>query len=309
MTIQQLEYIVALDTFRHFVKAAEHCNVTQPTLTMMVKKLEDETGVILFDRHSKPLKPTQAGESILLRARSILSEIHSLKQFVNNETESLEGEFTLGVIPTLAPYLLPAFLPEFVKSHPKTKLIIHEMQTDQIISSIYNETMDMGLVVTPLEEKNLKETVLFYEPFLLYLPPDHFFQKKANVKLSDIQLQDMLLLEEGHCFREQALALCKNRKHHARNGFDYESGSLETIKGLVDNGLGYTLVPELSVINKRKADNVKRFLEPQPVREVSIITGSSFTRYALLEHLQDCIQKSIPPSFRKISRYKRVQWR
>lgn len=309
MTFQQLEYIIALDNYRHFVTAAEKCFVSQPNLSMQVKKLEEEIGVKIFDRDQKPLVPTRTGEQILLKARQILREVDHLKAYVSKEKESTKGEFTLGIIPTLAPYLLPVFLPGFIKSHPDTRLIIRELQTEEIIRRLQQGTLDIGLAVTPLDEKSIREVALFHEPFLLYLPESHPLLASDRLDPEELNREDLLLLGEGHCFRDQALSLCKGRDPVSEAGFAYESGSVEALMGLVRQGVGYTLVPEMSVGEKADPKHVRRFQAPEPVREVSIVVHQSFSREALLEELRDSIQSSVPDSFRKMQHYMRVKWR
>jgi len=170
MTLQQLEYVIALDNYRHFVTAAQKCFVTQPTLTMQVKKLEDEIGIKIFNRSKKPLTPTKAGEQLIAKAREILRDVTELKDLVSNEKESMAGTFRLGIIPTLAPFLMPLFLPYFRKHYPEVKLIIRELQTLDIIKELKTDTLDIGLVVTPLDENSLKEIPIFYEPFVFTIP-------------------------------------------------------------------------------------------------------------------------------------------
>ena len=308
MTLQQLEYIVALDNFRHFVKAAEYCFVTQPTLTMQVQKLEEEMGMKIFDRSRKPLKPTLAGEQVLIKARQIVREVEQLKALVHDEVELMEGTFTLGVIPTLSPYLVPLFIAEFTRANPKTHLRIKEMQTADIIHHLKQGTIDLGLLVTPLEERVIREVPIFYEPFLLYLPEGHALQGEIKIIADDLDPQEVLVLEEGHCFREQALAVCSSRGEGMPLGFEYQSGSIEALKALVDRGIGYTLVPELSVINDLGSSQIRRFFE-EPVREVSIVVHNSFTKEALLERLRDKIQDAVPEDFTKKKKYVRVKWR
>lgn len=294
MTLQQLEYIVSLDEYRHYVTAAEHCFVSQPNLTMQVKKLEDEIGVRIFDRDKKPLQPTEIGKEVIIRARQILRESKQLKEFVNHEKESMEGEFTIGIIPTLAPYLLPQFLPLFMKENPSVHLKIQELQTSQIISQLENGTIDIGFLVTPLNESAIKEIPVFYEPFLLYLPENHRFLNEKLMLAEDLDPSEVLVLEEGHCFREQALAICKEAKYGSSIGFDYQSGSIEALKSLVQNGVGYTLVPELSVRDDLDSVHVRRFTNPEPVREVSIVVHSSYIKESVINRLKDTIQKVIP---------------
>lgn len=294
MTLQQFEYIVALDEYRHYVTAAEHCYVSQPNLTMQVKKLEEEIGVRIFDRDKKPLQPTVIGKEIISRARQILRESKQLKEFVNHEKESLEGEFTIGIIPTLAPYLLPHFLPAFIKENPKIHLKIRELQTSQIISQLENGIIDIGLLVTPLKETSIREIPIFYEAFLLYLPENHRLLQEKLMLADDLDPSDVLVLDEGHCFREQALAICKGAKHGSAIGFEYQSGSIEALKSLVQNGVGYTLVPELSVTKEEDQIHVRRFSNPEPVREVSIVVHSSYIKESVIDRLKETIQKVIP---------------
>lgn len=309
MTLQQLEYIIALDTYQHFVTAAEKCNVTQPTLSMQVQKLEEEIGVRIFDRSKKPLRTTQMGSQILLKARQILREVHQLKDLVSGETESIDGEFTLGIIPTIAPFLLPLFLPQFIKEHPNTFLKIKEMQTEEIIQALHKGTIDMGILATPLEEKNIREVILFNEPFLLYLPKEHELSQKEKIHVNDLKFDEILVLEKGHCFREQALALCSYLQKNQDRGFEYESGSIGALKGLVEQGIGYTLVPELSIYKELGVQHIKRFETPEPVREISLVVHNSFSKEALIEKLHEKITNSLPIGIKKTKRFMRVRWR
>jgi len=309
MTLTQLEYIVALDNFRHFVAAAERCNVSQPNLTTQVKKLEKEIGVKIFDRDRKPLQPTVAGNLILLKARKILKEVSELKEFVLTEKESLEGEFTLGVIPTISPYLLPLFLPEFVKSNPQTKLIIREMETAEIIHELQRGTLDIGLLATRLEEKTIREIPLFYEPFLLYLPENHPFIKRSHIIPAMLDANQILVLDEGHCFREQTLAICNNKFAKNNFGFEFQSGSIESLTRLVDKGVGYTLVPEMAVMGMEKSKFLRRFDTPEPVREISLVVTKNFTKNVLIHAIRKSILLSIPERFQKEDQYKMLNWK
>lgn len=306
MTLTQLEYIIALDNFRHFVTAAESCNVSQPNLTTQVKKLEDEIGVKIFDRDAKPLQPTTVGSLIILKTRKILKEVSELKEFVLTEKESLEGEFTLGVIPTISPYLLPLFLPEFVKSNPQTKLKIREMQTSEIIQGLQRGTLDIGLLATPLEEKSILETPLFYEPFLLYLPTDHPFLKRTHIIPAMLDTNQILVLDEGHCFREQTLSICNKRGNSNNFGFEFQSGSIESLTRLVDKGVGYTLVPEMAMIGKDDNKNLRKFDAPEPVREISLVVTKNFTKNVLVQAIRKSILLSIPERFQKGDLYRVV---
>lgn len=305
MNFQQLEYIVALDIHRNHAKAADHCHVTQPTLSMMVKKLEGELGVKIFEK-GQPLKPSVAGEIIIGRARQILQEVKNLKEFIRNEKESISGEFRLGVIPTLAPYLLPRFVNEFLEKHPGTSFTVMEMQTGEILKNLKTGRLDVGILVTPLDDREIREIPVFYEPILLYTSHKMKYFQQEKVNLKTLSTENLLLLEEGHCFRGQVMNLCPAKGKRTHQQLNYQSGSFETLKAMVDNDYGYTLIPELAVDTRRK--QVKRFTSPEPVREVSLAVHTGFVKEALLVKLREAILKAIPPHFRKNEKYVRVPW-
>jgi LysR family transcriptional regulator, hydrogen peroxide-inducible genes activator len=305
MNLQQLEYIIALDIHRNHAKAAAACNVAQPTLSMMVKKLEDELGVRVFDK-GQPLKPTKSGEIIISRARSILQELRNLKEFIKEEKESIEGEFRLGVIPTLAPYLLPKFLNQFLEKHPGTSFTVMEMQTNEIIRMLKTNRLDIAILVTPLDDKEVREVPIFYEPILLYTHEGLKYYNQERVNLKTLSFDSLLMLEEGHCFRGQVENLCASKDKKIHSQLNYQSGSFETLKAMVDNSYGYTLIPELAVNAKSK--NVKRFVSPEPVREVSLAVHNGFVKEMLLVKLREAILKAIPAHFQKNEKYIRVRW-
>lgn len=305
MNLQQLEYIVALDIHRNHVKAAEHCHVTQPTLSMMVKKLEAELGVKVFDK-GQPLKPTPSGEIILSRARQILQEVKNLKEFIRTEKDSIEGEFKLGVIPTLAPYLLPKFLNSFLEKHPGTSFTVTELQTEDIIKQLKTNRLDVAILVTPIDDREIREIPVFYEPILLYTSENMKYFQQDKVNLKSLSTEHLLLLEEGHCFRGQVMNLCSAKEKKVHHQLNYQSGSFETLKAMVDNNYGYTLIPEMAVNVKSK--HVKHFLSPEPVREVSLAVHHGFVKEALLDKLREAILKSIPSHFKKNEKYIRVKW-
>lgn len=305
MNLQQLEYIVALDIHRNHAKAAEHCHVSQPTLSMMVKKLEVELGVKIFDR-GKPLRPSASGEIIISRARQILQEIKNLKEFVSREKESIAGEFRLGVIPTLAPYLLPRFLNEFLAKHPETSFTVMEMQTSDIIKNLKTGRLDVGILVTPLDDKEIREIPVFYEPILLYTSENLAYYQQEKIALKSLNTENLLLLEEGHCFRGQVMNLCAAKDKRIHHQLNYQSGSFETLKAMVDNNYGYTLIPELAVDANRK--QVKHFTSPEPVREVSLAVHYGFVKETLIIKLREAILAAIPGHFRRNEKYIRVRW-
>jgi LysR family hydrogen peroxide-inducible transcriptional activator len=310
MNIQQLEYVVALYTHRHYVTAATHCHVTQPTLSMQISSLEKELGVLLFDRKKSPLEPTPAGLKVVEHARQVLSGIQSLRDSVRDEKTTLSGEFRLGIIPTLAQYIVPLFLIEFVTKYPKTNLLIEELQTDQIVLRLRQGQLDLGLLVTPLEDETIREMPIFSEPFLVYVSREHPLYRQEKVRPGQLEDGDLWLLNQGHCFRSQVLSICNRHDQScARRGFAYESGSIETLKKLVDLHYGYTLVPELSVAGEAGVNPmVKRFVDPEPVREVSLVAHHSFPKEALLHTLREEILEKIPARMRVAGPKKKVRW-
>lgn len=310
MTLQQLRYLLALDDHRHFGRAAASCFVSQPTLTLQLKKLEEDLGAQLFDRVSKPISPTPLGARVIAQARIILNEERSLRALVSEESELLTGEFTLGIIPTLAPSLLPLFIRSFSNSFPDLRLRIREMQSEEIIDGLNRHQIDIGLLVTPLEEKQLREVVLFYEPFLIYARPDSDILQHSPLLPDHVQRQELWLLQRGHCFRNQVLNICgEDNDHKLHPNFAFEAGSIETLKNMVRSNPGYTIVPEMSVHPERDASFVKRFAEPQPAREVSIVVHKNFTRERLVTELRKAILEAVPDDFRKNKRFMGVAWR
>jgi LysR family hydrogen peroxide-inducible transcriptional activator len=292
MTLQQLHYLVALDDHRHFVKAAEACFVTQPTLTMQLRKLEKDLDVELFDRRSQPVRPTEVGARVIAQARVLLREADQLQALVKELHTGISGTFRVGIIPTLAPYLLPLFLPRFATEHPDIRLVIDERKTSRILKSLRRGELDLGILVTPVDAGEFEEVPLLQEPFLAYLPEGHALWRRKKLDLIDLQEQSMWVLGEGHCFREQALSLCDRPSSAGHENVLYESGSIETLKQLVRNGSGMTLVPELSV--EPGDPHVRRFVAPEPVRQVSLVVRRPFVRRKLLEEMARCIRKALP---------------
>lgn len=292
MTIQQLHYIVALDEHRHFVRAARACHVTQPTLTMQVRKLEEELDVELFDRRAQPIKPTAIGQQIVAQARVLLREADQLRSLVDELHAGLQGSYRVGIIPTLAPYLLPLFLPGFAAAHPEVRLVIDERKTSRILKALRRGELDLGILVTPLDDDDLEEVPLFQEPFLAYLPLRHPLARRKRLRRTDIRDEALWVLGEGHCFREQTLSLCDRPSAGGHENLLYESGSIETLKGMVQAGSGMTLVPELSVAPGDA--HVRRFEDPEPVRQVSLVVRRPFLRRKLLDTLARSIKSAVP---------------
>ncbi len=307
MTLQQLKYLVALDNYRHFVTAAEKCFVNQSTITIQVKKLEEEINIKIFDRSKSPLTVTPAGERIIEKARSVLGEVKEMKAMVADEKESVKGTFKIGIIPTISPYIIPSFSLDFEKDHHDTQLIIEELESEQIIDSLKKGKLDIGILVTPLNDRDIREIQLYNEPFIFYGSKSHSLVKKKELELSDLQTIDNLwLLKNGHCFKNQVERLCKN--YNNKSSIQFQSGSIETLKKMVDKYKGCTLVPEMSV-SENESENITFFKEPKPVREVSLIVHKNFTKEALLEIIREKILGVVPDKFEKNERYIRVKWR
>jgi LysR family hydrogen peroxide-inducible transcriptional activator len=292
MTLQQLLYVVALDEHRQFVKAAEACHVTQPTLTMQVRKLEEELDVVLFDRRSHPVRPTELGARVIAQARVVLREAGQLEALVTELHSGLSGTFRIGIIPTLAPYVLPLFLPRFAERHPEVKLVVDERKTSRILKALRRDELDLGILVTPVDDAEFEEVPLFREPFLAYLPEGHPLRKKKRIQRSDLDGRSLWVLGEGHCFREQTLSLCDRPSAAGHENVLYQSGSIETLKHLVQQGSGMTLVPELSVAPDDP--HVRRFVEPEPVRQVSLVVRRPFVRRKLITELERIFKQALP---------------
>ncbi len=309
MTIQQLKYIIALDTHRHFIKAAESCFVAQSTLTQQVKKLEEEIALVLFDRSRYPLKVTPMGKQFINKARVILKEIEELKALVNSEKDQMEGTFTLGIIPTLCPYLLARFIDDFMKSNPTTKLVIEELQTERIIELLKYGQLDLGILATPVENDDIIETPLFYEPFLVYANIENELLKQKFIHPKNLRSEGLWILKQGHCFRNHTLNICALDTTENQQAFELEAGSIETLKNIINTVSGYTLIPELSYNKHIDSNNVIRFDSPQPVREISIVSHKHFSKVKLIDELRKSILNNIPDSFTKNTNFKRINWR
>ena len=300
MTLVQLEYIVALDTYRSFGVAAEKCFVTQPTMSMQVQKLEDELGVKLFDRSKQPITPTEIGIEILEQSRNILKESYKLKELISNQKSTVSGELRIGIIPTMAPYLMPKVISAFMVKYPDVQLVIWEYMTDQIIHELKNGLLDCGILSTPLEDKSLQESPLFYESFVAYLSKSSPLINKKNLQASDINLDDLWLLNEGHCMRNQILNICKRKKSDDLKPFEYNTDSVETLKRMVEMNNGITLLPELSIsdFSVKQLDRVRYFKSPEPTREISIVTHRNYLKRKLILALEKEILDAIPKRMR-----------
>lgn len=295
MTIQQLEYVLAVDKHRHFGHAAEACFVTQPTLSAQIHKLEGELDVVIFDRSKMPVIPTEIGSQLIEQAKKVVSESKGIYELIAQLKGNISGVIKLGIIPTLAPYLLHLFIRNFIEKYPNVQLQVEELITEEIIKRLRNDELDLGIVVTPLEEQGIIEKPMFYEKFYAYLSKGHKLLANKEVKVEDLMGDDFWMLQQGHCFRDQVLNICEQNKFQRMN-FHYESGSLEGLKNMVNRYKGVTLLPELATheLSQEEQTRIRPFAGEDPIREVSIILNRSFLKKRLVELLYNEITASIP---------------
>lgn len=294
MTITQLNYVLAVAEHQNFTLAAEKCFVTQPTLSMQIQKLEEELDVKIFDRNKKPIQLTEVGKQIVIQAKNIVNESDRIKDIVDQQKGFIGGEFKLGIIPTVTPTLLPMFLTNFINKYPKVNLIVEEYNTEEIIYKLKNGQLDAGIAATPLLEQDIKEIVLYYEPFVGYIP-EEFRNNKTEIEADDLDISDILLLKDGHCFRNGILNICKSSKNDTSRKFELTSGSFETLIKLSNEGLGVTLLPYLHSLNLNESDkkNVIQFKNPKPSREVSLIYSKNELKLHLIDALQGVISSVV----------------
>jgi LysR family hydrogen peroxide-inducible transcriptional activator len=312
ISLIQLEYAVAVDTYRHFATAAEKCFVSQPTLSMQLKKMEEELGIILFDRGRQPIIPTDAGIKIIEQARQVLKENKKISLLAKDLKGEVSGELRIGVIPTIAPYLLPLFVGDFNRKYPSVRLIVDELITEEIEEKLHLDLIDVGILVTPLHNTNIYEKPLYYEEMQIYTNEKHKLANKSIIEVKDIALPDIWLLSDGHCFRNQVVNLCNLQSlNHDSLPFDFESGSLETIIKIIDKEGGFTLIPELAgnEIKDTKENNLRYFSDITPLREVSLVFSRQFAKTKLIELLANEIQNSVPNYMLSIERGTLVEWR
>ncbi len=301
MTLVQLEYVIAVDTYRSFVAAAEKCFVTQPTLSMQVQKLEESIGARIFDRSRQPIVPTDIGVEIIRQARVVLTESRKITELVQLKKGELEGEFRIGIIPTIAPYLLPGVLGGFMQRFPRLQLQVWEYTTEKIIHELKVGLLDCGVLSTPVYEAALIERPLFYEPFVAYVSSGSALMKKKEVTSDDVLEDKLWLLTEGHCMRGQVLNICqRKRKMEPHGTFEYNTGSVETLKRMVDNNSGSTILPELSIadFDEDQLARVRYFKSPEPVREISLVTPHNFLKRQAVDALEREIIAAVPKKFR-----------
>ena len=295
MTLQQLEYILAVNQFLHFAKAAEYCRVTQPTLSAMIQKLEEELDTRIFDRSQQPVCPTPVGIHIIEQAQNILVQANRIKNIIEEEKHSLTGTFKLGILPTVAPYLLPRFFPQLMKKYPDLDIRVVEMKTNDIKKALQTGEIDAGIVASLAGMEELQQTPLFYEQFFAYVSREDALFNNEVIRTSDLNGEQLWLLDEGHCFRDQ-LVRCDQMKAARASQRAYHLGSMETFMRMVESGKGVTFIPELAVLQLGDAQKelVRSFAIPCPTRQVVLLTNKNFIRHTLLEVLVKEIKLSVP---------------
>ena len=302
MTLQQLEYILAVARHGHFGRAADACNVTQPTLSAMIGKLEEEIGAKLFDRNHQPISPTQVGEKVISQAREVLTQADSIKDIVLEEKQSLGGIFRIGILPTIAPYLLPRFFPQMMKKYPQLDIRVREMKTHEIKNALLQGDIDAGILATIEGLEEYSQIPLFYEKYVGYVSREDSLFNKEVIRTADVASSSQLwLLDEGHCFRDQMVRFCQ-MKSSQTSQLAYNLGSMETFMRMVESGMGITFIPELAEmqLSDQQRELVRPFAIPVPTRQLLLITRRDFIRQTLLDVIVKEIQASIPKEMLKL---------
>ncbi len=291
MTITQFQYVLAVAKYRNFTTAAENSYVTQPTLSMQIQKLEEELGVLIFDRSKKPLQITEIGEDIIKQAQIIVNESERMSDIVAQQKGVIGGEFRLGIIPTVSSTLLPMFLSNFINKYPKVRLKIEEQNTDTILENITNGSLDAAILATPLQLSHIVEKPLFYEPFVAYIPDNHRLHNSKTIYSDDLNVNDILMLEDGHCFKESVLNICNQDIVESKQKFQLKSGNFETLIRLANEGLGMTLLPYLHSLELKESEkkHVLSFAEPHPAREISLIHHKNELKVHIIKALHEVV--------------------
>lgn len=294
MTIIQLEYLLAVANYGSFSIAAEHCFVTQPSLSMQIKSLESELDVILLDRSKKPVVPTVAGVAVLAQAREALKEYNAIKELVQQMKGEIAGKIRLGVIPTIAPYMLHKFIPEFVARYPKVELEVREMHTAQIVEALNRDNLDVALVAGGTCGESITEIELFDDRFYAYVSPQNPLYNKSNVQISDIDMRNLVLLSVGNCMRDQVLELCLARNQHPSR-YSFESGSLDTLMRIVDCTSSMTIIPAMAVdyVPEKRKRQVKTLLKGASSRKIALAVRRTYVKRSIVDALQKTIMECL----------------
>ena len=293
MTLQQMEYIVAVDKYRHFAKAAESCGISQSTLSSLVQKLEIELDVTIFDRNSHPVKPTAVGEEIISRAKLLLFNAAQVKELVATRKGESVGKVSLGITSTVAPYLLPKMLKYLSINHPDIELHVEEARVSTLVSQLERGELDIALLATPLNNDDLLEIPVYQERLMAYVSPDEPIYNDPDLQTGRLPVESVWVLREGYCPNRGVFPFCNYRAEHQAV---YEAGSVETLIKIVDENGGYAIIPELHVPLLRKCQqaNVRVLTNPEPSREIAFVVHRNFVRERLLNILADAIRAVIP---------------
>ena len=299
-TITQLKYILAVEKYRHFGKAAKSCFVSQPSLSLQIQKVEEDFGFLIFDRTKKPVSLTSRGESVILEARLVIETYQRMLDKVHHDLEGVQGVFRLALIPTILPTLLPFFVQKFCASYPNVQLVIEERTTEDSLLALHEGVIDAAILATPLSENGIRERVLYYEPFHLYAHKEHYLLTQPKVHIHSLPSSDMWLLRDGHCFKNQMMAICAVREHHPIiPNLDFEGNSFDALRNLIRIGSGYTLFPQLYIdglSTKEKEQQTRTFDEPIPVREISLVYTKRQWKTEITDALYQCIRSNLPTS-------------
>lgn len=298
---------MAVDTFRHFARAAEHCRVTQPTLSMMIQKLEEELGVKLFDRNVQPARPTPTGKKVIEQARRALYQVSLIKDIVTEEEQSATGVFRLAILPTIAPYLVPRFFLKLKAKHKDLDVHILEMKTTPTIAALLNGEIDAAILASQPIESELRGQTLYYEQFFGYVSRNEPIFKNELIRTSDVNGERLWLLDEGHCFRDQLMRFCQMEKVKIRQGA-YRLGSMETFMRMVESGNGITFIPELATyqLGSEQKELVRPFAIPKPTREIVLVTRKDFIRHSVADLLIKDIRASVPVEMCALQAFQRI---
>lgn len=310
-TVVQLEYVLAVDKYKHFGKAASSCHVAQPTLSLQIQKLEDELGIILFDRIQKPIVTTPEGEQFISQAKIVLREHQKLIQISKTQRGEVSGEFKLGIIPTVSTYILPLIVSQFSKKYPHVRLFIEELKTDTIISEMREDRIDGAILATPTHSQGLKEHPLYYEPFYLYLSKNHPLLGKKILTASDIDSHQLWMLQDGNCFKDQVANYCSILSSSPlNNSIHFQSGSLETLKHIVQKNSGYTMVPAMMTeyfSQSEKKNFIRKFKEPLPTREISFVYRRDHWKLDIIDCLKQAVLQVIPEEMKIYDKKKHLR--
>ncbi|MFK7847732.1 MAG: LysR substrate-binding domain-containing protein [Rhodothermales bacterium] len=304
MTLIQLTYLIAVDTHRHFSKAAEHCFVSQPSLSVQLRKLEEELGVQLFDRSRTPVVPTEIGKKVISQARQVLQETARINDLVDTTKGEITGTLHVGIIPTLAPYIVPLVMPIFMMRYPNVQLTFHELLTAHVLEGLQKETLDIGLIATDEASGDTKSRFLFSEPFMAYLSDGHRLSGKHTLETNELSLDDLWLLKEGHCFRDQMLQVCSagSQACGLHRSVLFESGNLETLQKVVDQAGGMTLMPYLATLyfsDELLAERVRPFAEPVPERRIQMVYHRADLKKHVINAFVDALLAELPTELKE----------